>query len=475
MGRSGAFVRAAGVLTACILAASLIGAAAAGARTAGFHVYNLTAKSMKLKEIQLLNDAEFARDEDGGGAPKVGDVLAPGVDTGRKYDHNHIELERPLNNYRIARLFYAADGRDYGAWLSARYHETQCEWFSPEPYCKEDGDSIYFLEEPGTVREFPASDPQKHAEFVRQLCTNSNMKTKFVKCDFDPTAHDDDAFGSPHVVGVTVPNCAPETGVHATDEANAIEVELEEGDKTGTENSYGLKIGIEAEFDYLGAKVKTTLEEEYEHSWTSEYSFKKKLSYKVLPGHIGWVVAENPVIRVTGDMTLKIGNTTLILRDVYYDYPDPTREGEVQWKPVRPEMTAEQKKQECKEESGSGVKAPASHAAITRKGTRGSNTMYGGRESTTLLGRGGNDILIGASGHDTLIGGPGRDTLEGGDGSDTIVDSRGRTEVSTGDAGHEGVDSVDVRDGKGDDRVTCGDSSATVKADPGDRVRGCGG
>src|SRR5215208_2790097 len=118
MDHKGRFRAATGVLIACVLAASLT-AATASARTQGFNVYNLTPKPLKLKEIQLVNDAQFETGETAGRPPKVGDILMPGVDSGPKYDHNHIELEygsHCCSNY-YARLFYGGD-RDYGAMLS---------------------------------------------------------------------------------------------------------------------------------------------------------------------------------------------------------------------------------------------------------------------------------------------------------------------------------------------------------------------
>jgi hypothetical protein len=477
MGTTRAVVKVVGGSIACVLAASLICAASAGARSQGFNVYNLTGEPMKLKEIQLENDAAFeAAGPTSPPHPRVGDILMPGIDTGRNYNHNHIELDRRLvAPFGVGRLFYTNGTRDYGAMLHTGFRRPYCEWFSPAPYCTTDPPAIYFLDEPGTDREFGGGDPQKHAELVQRICTNANLRSDdlTITCDFDPRERDPKAFGSPHSVGLTVPNCSVPTNDPAEDRENTIDVDLEEEDKTGAENSFGIKLGIEAGFDYLGAHVKTSLEEEYKGKWTSEHTFKKSISYKVKPGLIGWVVAENPVIRVTGDMTLKIGNTTQHLRDVYFDYPDPSRDGQVQWRPVRTEMTAEQRKQICKEGEQSPARAPASNAQVKQKGTAGANTMYGGAESTTLLGRGGHDILLGDAGNDRLSGGPGRDLIMGGRGSDTIVDARGRTRVLTGTSGKAGPDIVDVRDGEGRDRVICGKRRAIVRADPGDRVRSC--
>jgi hypothetical protein len=474
MGHTGRFLAAIVVLIACVLAASLMTAATASARSQAFHVYNLTAKPLKLNEIQLVNDAKFETGETAPPTPKVGDILMPGVDNGPKYDHNHVELEygtHCCSDY-YARLFYGGE-RDYGAMLSPFRRHAYCEWFSRDPFCTPDGDSILFLDAPGTVHELVAADPHKQSEFLRRLCHDANLK-KLVTCEFDVTQPEKATFGSPHLVGLTAPNCAEETGNPQIDAENAIEVDLEEKDKTGTENSLDVKIGVEAQFGLFVEKLRTSIETSYGHKWTSEHSFAKKLSYKVRPGYIGWVVATNPVSRALGDLTVKIGNTKVVMRGVYFDSPDPDREGEVQWKPVREKMTAEQLKEIC-EDGKASARAEAFYATIRQQGTRGANTMYGGRESTTLVARGGKDILRGASGNDRLYGGPGRDRIFAGPGSDTIVDSRGATRVSTGAGGRVGPDYVDVRDGHGNDTVICGSDRATVKADRRDRVRNCGG
>jgi hypothetical protein len=469
------FLAAIGVLIACALAASLMTATSASARSQGFQVSNLTAKPLKLKEIQLVNDAKFETGETAPPSPKVGDVLMPGVDNGPKYDHNNIELEygsHCCSDY-YARIFYGGE-RDYGARLSPFRRHASCEWFSPDPFCAPDGTSILFLDAPGTVNELAAADPHKQSEFLRRLCHDANLK-KLVTCEFDVTQPEKATFGSPHLVGLTAPNCAEETGNAQIDAENTIDVDLEEKDKTGTENSLDVKIGVEAQFGLFVEKLRLSIETSYGHKWTSEHEFAKKLSYKVRPGYIGWVVATNPVSRALGDLTVKIGNTTVVMRGVYFDNPDPDREGEVQWKPVREKMTPEQLTEIC-EDGNLSARAEAFHATISQQGTRGADVMYGGRESTTLVARGGNDILRGASGHDRLFGGPGRDRIFAGPGSDTIVDSRGRTWVSTGAGGHSGPDSVDVRDGQGNDTVICGSGDATVLADRGDRVsRRCSG
>jgi len=84
-----------------------------------------------------------------------------------------------------------------------------------------------------------------------------------------------------------------------------------------------------------------------------------------------------------------------------------------------------------------------------------------------LQGGPGADRLYGGAGDDTLDGYRGRDRLIGGRGNDQLVDVFGRSRIRTG-SGHN---LVFIRDGAGDDRVTCrGSSQNLVHADRGDRI-----
>ena len=97
--------------------------------------------------------------------------------------------------------------------------------------------------------------------------------------------------------------------------------------------------------------------------------------------------------------------------------------------------------------------------------------ISGGAGNDLIYGGPGNDTIRGGAGNDTIYGGPGNDTIYGGGGNDRIVDHRGATTVVTG----PGRALVDVRDGRGDDRVMCPPGGQTqVRADPGDRLSpGC--
>jgi hypothetical protein len=97
--------------------------------------------------------------------------------------------------------------------------------------------------------------------------------------------------------------------------------------------------------------------------------------------------------------------------------------------------------------------------------------LSGGPGNDMIYGGPGDDMINGGPGDDTIYGGPGTDTINGGGGSDRIMALHGVTTVITG----SGAASVDVRDGQGNDRVSCTAGGQTqVLADRGDRLsRSC--
>jgi hypothetical protein len=457
------------MLAACVIAVLLV-PATASASTTGFHIFNFTSTPLKLDSVGV--EFDFAGGSDAPLPPREGDVLQPGADG----DHNHIELVYyPFSSANVATLDYkrgnqtisvfATDGHCFTCF--GRDPQISCTSVPRDLRCLVDGSTLTITDPPGTVHNVPADHSQEQLEVLRALCSKAN---ELIKCKFDPKRRDREAFGSPHLVGGVIPNCTEKEVLH----------KVKTKDKEIASNSYGISYTAETEFKFPFGAVKLALEQKYEHEWGTEHEFEHALDVPIPPGYRGWIEGRNPVIRDTGEFILEVGHTTWKLHDVYFDSPDPTREGALVWVPREEKMTPDQKRAECHgspppHKLGRIPRAPDYYATIKQRGTKKTEPLVGGRESTTLIARGGNDILRGASGNDRLFGGPGSDLIVGGPGSDTIVDSRGRTRVSTGAGGRSGPDTVDVRDGSGGDRVICGKGQAIVRADRSDRLRHCGG
>ena len=464
-------------MTACVLAGSLLGAATASASSTGFYIYNFTSAPMKLTKVDWTGNPD--KTSSAPPPPKVGQVLMPGA------DRDHIEIAYVNDVSSVDLVYQQADGPPISLRLLDHKligagggpcdgvhpcqggHLAQCS--APAAFqCVWDGsERVEFLDPPGTVRTVTGAEKQRQADVLQQLCTDRNLQSDLVTCDFEPTSErPEKTYGQTHLVGHVVPNCT----------SDDIDRRYVEEDETATESSFGIKFGIENQENAIFEKVKVSIETKYEQKWETKYTFKDEVVFHIKPGDIGKVVGKNPVLRYRGDFTFTIGNTTWLLPDVYFDSPDSANgAGNPVWAPKTETMTDAQKKEACADPNPAAIRrAPSRFASIKRDGTGRADVLFGGRESTTLRGLTGADIVLGGAGDDRLFGGHGRDAIFGGPGSDTIVDSRGRTRVSTGGGGRAGPDVVDVRDGVGDDTVICGSAKADVSADRRDRVRHCG-
>jgi hypothetical protein len=108
-------------------------------------------------------------------------------------------------------------------------------------------------------------------------------------------------------------------------------------------------------------------------------------------------------------------------------------------------------------------------------GGDGNDVLNGGDGDDVLGGGAGNDQLNGQRGDDSLDGGSGADGLSGGDGDDALVGGAGNDRLTGGRGndvvrGGSGVDTVNVRDHKPGDVVSCGSGRDVVVADRGDVV-----
>jgi hypothetical protein len=112
-------------------------------------------------------------------------------------------------------------------------------------------------------------------------------------------------------------------------------------------------------------------------------------------------------------------------------------------------------------------------------GGDGNDRLRGGGSTDFLRGGPGADVLRGEGGSDRLYGGAGGDTIEAGAGNDDIREvPDGYVAGESLDTGHNRIDAgagrdrLDVANGRRD-VVTCGSGKDTVKADRGDRLKGC--
>ncbi len=469
---------------ACILAGSLLAASSASGASTGFRFFNLSATPMKLTDVDWNGKPE--QSPTAPTPPKPGDVIPPGAT-----DPLHIEIASPAagSGNSSVDLTYRATGTGDTVKITLYDYDRYCGGSSggscgePRtavctlpasldclPHGTREGtqmiirntDRILIADAPGTVHRVAPDDKVEQAEVLSTFCTRSNLAFTFaganpIACDFEPELPKF-IYGPPHIT---------RTGGLINCTGTGIPFEGGFSDPAVVTNSFGAERGHNDETDAMFARAEAAVTKARAR-WFDRYTFEGALPFTVPPASFGHIQASNPIIRHTGNFTVTAGNTAWTLPDVYFDVPDARPE-------IRSPMVEPNIQPWCRsgDRPASGAARP-SLATLKRRGDSGSEALVGGPESTTIVALAGSDIVRGASGDDRLYGGPGRDVLYGGPGSDTIVDSRGRTWISTGGGGRSGREVVDVRDGEGDDTIVCGSRKAVVKADRRDRVHHCG-
>jgi len=457
------------VVAVAVAALCLVTAGTASARSTGTWISNFSGSTLQLMEVkQSGHSPVFEESSTAPPVPLKGTFLRSG-------QTQHVEIAYQPLNYKQATFVYGvvnANGTVTKAYeVVADYAgNDHCDKVATDIQCRIEGTKITLLDKPGeTVEVGPngSVEAEEQAYLLKQLCT------KATSCSFESTSHLKINLPT-KATGNAVGNCKTDEKVH-----KAIEVE----DTEIQTNSVG--VSYTEEFNFFGL-AKSSVTAKYGHEWTTKHSFRETVDTEVKPESVGFIMFSAPIVRDVGTFTLKLANTTVIVKGVTFDSPDP--EGVGRFTVQERGMSEAELSAECPFNLRKLTPAPAKLTAAalrtSRTGTKGPNVLLGGPESNTMKGLAGNDIERGDSGNDTLVGGEGLDSLNGGSGDDTLlggagadrlVDTSGPTMVSTGSNGSLAPDYVDVRDGSDDDTVRCENPNSYVVADPGDSVSGnCG-
>jgi VCBS repeat-containing protein len=278
--------------------------------TQGFDVYNATRQPITLTFYDFTKGAGNATQ-----APPVGAVIQPG-------DSQHFEVIYYVGNTTsVAPSFQSADGTM--VWSVTMGTSTFNEAFagcssnascSPAVTFAPDGKSfsytrsqlIVLMEKPGTVVTIPAGQGQKQAEVLNKLCAGGGIAT----CSFVATSSEV-TYSKPKVVWDYQTSSSTTTLGETIKSTNTSTNSLEVSAKAGL----NIKMIVSAE---IAAK--------YGRTWTDSVEVSKTVTMTVPPYTLRILYAEYPVTRYTGDFTVKIGNTTYYLQNVYFDQPDATRQ-----------------------------------------------------------------------------------------------------------------------------------------------------
>lgn len=156
----------------------------------------------------------------------------------------------------------------------------------------------------GTVVNVAPSDTQKQAAVLEKFCANGAAQ-----CTFTPKGQVQRRTAN-HELLAHLFNESSETSIR----------EYSITDAVSTTESIGLKATIKLSIMKV---VEAGIEASYSSGVTTQHTFSEKVTIKIPPYHVSWVEGNSPVLRTTGDFTVKMGNVTWNLTDVYFDTPDP--------------------------------------------------------------------------------------------------------------------------------------------------------
>lgn len=289
----------------------------------GFHVYNFSSHTLTLDMIQ--GDKRFD------GAPVVGSKLKPGEMHDFELHWTGFQDERDFAQYVDERGHYAfmaamkVDGmRGLWAGSSTKFSKDYVTTPAGDDQWHPDETTIVVMDKVGTEITIPGSKGQEQAQVLKQLCDESSEAT----CTFEATK-EEHAVSDERYAGAAVPNNTDldvRTTIHASDVVS-------ESNTLGVEASIG--------FEKL---VKVEVKAKYEHEWTSKHEFSQEIESDVPPHTKVWFTHKAPVLRDTGNFTIKLRNTTWHLNDVTFETPDTTPKAmQEEYIPHEQKLTAHEK------------------------------------------------------------------------------------------------------------------------------------
>lgn len=282
--------------------------------TRGFDVRNYTSQPLKLERF----DHKTGGDID---TPTVGTVMQPG-------ESQHFEGTLQFLNFTAGTAWYVAlgdDGKPTGKRFAVfvvvdpygftkvqegwdRNDGTGTHWGDLS-----DGQTATFVDATATEVTIGGEQWQKQANILKSTCDN-----KDATCTFNPT-------GETHVVSedrslkqyaFTNPYdwTAPYsfTASDNVGESNSLEITASE--------KFGLPKWL--------ASAEVTLSQKYGHTWNESHTFSFTFQVPVPPRCTITPTHKAPMVKDTGDFTVKLGNTTWHLNNVSWLWPDDSDEAQ---------------------------------------------------------------------------------------------------------------------------------------------------
>lgn len=273
-----------------------------------FTIYNHSGHQLRLSKIE--GDQRFE------GAPSVGQVIQPGGSQIVEVTYVYASTQRDDFTYDVLGDDGSTLGtvkahlelKSIGIWepsksTSASVSDSNLSATSTT------SDSVTFMDKANTTHTVAATSAQG-SSLLAQYCGGG---TPSATCAFAPTGVVKDALGPRHLVGTPVYNNTARVSnwtEYRTDETQSVTNNIEVSGNAEFQITKAVKLGVSTTYGY---------------SWTDSVSRGQTLHVEFDPYTLNWVDSTNPVVRYTGDFTVKLGNTTWKITGATYEVPDPTR------------------------------------------------------------------------------------------------------------------------------------------------------
>ncbi|KUI24326.1 hypothetical protein AU196_20765 [Mycobacterium sp. IS-1742] len=268
--------------------------------TVRFHVVNASSKPVTLEKYREHGIGQVTL------APPVAAVLQPG-------ETHHFEVVYYFLGFGQANPTYvSANG------LKWDIHLGVDGVANPKTSCAPDGGAqctppqwtdwnqeVVLLDVAGTTVDIPSGQGQAQAEVLNRLCAGGRIAT----CSF-VSKKQASTYAKDRLIWD-----------YTTQESAA---KLSETIESVNSSSQSVEVGASAGLN-IKKIVSVELSTKYSQEWTESLKVSRKIEMTVPPWTQKQLYAEHPVTRYTGDFTVTMGNTTWVLRDVYFDQPDANR------------------------------------------------------------------------------------------------------------------------------------------------------
>ena len=279
----------------------------------GFDVRNESGRPIKL--VSLSGGGRFE------GRPNIGDVIQPGGSQRFELQYQLLGDETDTVNYQTTdgsggyfsgSMRVDGGGRSYSLCWAAGGFEcspltnpggSQGRWNA-------DANTLTFLDAPGTEHTIAANDAQKQAEILKQMCDEGGAT-----CTFTPTKEE-------HALS---DRDVPSGSAFTSPDRDHTDTVILADDTARSSDSLGGSITASAGLSKI---VNAAIDATFGHTWTKSQSYSQTVTIRDIPRNATvWVTHRAPVLRDTGDFTVKLGNTTWHLTDVHFDSPEDAQNG----------------------------------------------------------------------------------------------------------------------------------------------------